>query len=319
MARGITAGSKIALIGAGNVGASIAYVMSIKRTCDELVIIDVAKEKAEGEVMDIVHGLPFLNSMIIRTGDFSDVKDCDIIVFAAGAGRKPGETRLDLAAKNCRIAKAATTEIMKHYNGGVILVVANPVDVLTYHICKWSGLPRHLVVGSGTVLDGIRLRTLLAKKFNIDMKNVHAYIIGEHGETQFPAWSFSKIAGCTLDEFCRITNTVLTEEEKETFAHDTKTAGAEIIKRKGATFYGIAIAVNELCASFLHDQNTIRTVGTVLEGEYGMNDVVLNIPCVVGHDGIEKILEIELPADEYAKLEKARDNVKSVIDATKDI
>ncbi len=319
MPRGITAGSKIAIIGAGNVGASIAYVMSIKRTCDELVIIDVAKEKAEGEVMDLVHGLPFLNPMIIRTGDYADIKDCDIIVFAAGAGRKPGETRLDLAAKNCRIAKAVTTEMMKHYNGGVILVVANPVDVLTYHICKWSGLPRHLVVGSGTVLDGTRFRTLLSKKFKIDMKNIHAYIFGEHGESQFPAWSFSKVAGFSIEEFCKISNITLTEQEKEEIARQTRTAGAEVIKRKGATFYGIAVAVNELCSSFLRDQNTIRTVGTVLEGEYGMHDVVLNVPCVVGHDGIEQILEVRLPEDEYAKLEKARDSIKAVIEATRDI
>ena len=311
--------SKIAIIGAGNVGASIAYVMSIKRTCDELVLIDVIREKAEGEVMDIVHGLPFLNTMTIRTGDFSDVADCGIIVFSAGAGRKPGETRLDLAAKNCRIAKSATLEMMKYYNGGVILVVANPVDVLTYQIAKWSGLPRHLVVGSGTVLDGIRLRTLLAHKFNIDMKNIHAYIIGEHGEAQFPAWSFSKIAGCTIEEFCKISGNNLSEEEKEQFAKDTRTAGAEIIKRKGATFYGIAIAVNELCASLLHDKNTIRTVGAVLDGEYGLKDVVLNVPCVVGRNGIEKILEIDLTEDENQKLLKASDSVKSVLVGTNDI
>ncbi len=319
MARGIQKGSKIAIIGAGNVGASIAYVMSIKRTCDELVLIDVVREKAEGEVMDLVHGLPFLNSMTIRVGGYPDVADCDIIVFAAGAGRKPGETRLDLAAKNCRIAKTITMEMMKYYNGGVVLVVANPVDVLTYQIAKWSGIPRHLIVGSGTVLDGIRLRTLLSEKFDVDMKNIHAYIIGEHGEAQFPAWSFSKIAGCTIDEFCNITGKTLTDEEKERIAKETRTAGAEIIKRKGATFYGIAIAVNELCASLLRDQNTIRTVGAVLEGEYGMHEVVLNIPCVVGHNGIEHILEIPLPDDEREKLQHACDSVKSVIEATNDI
>lgn len=319
MAIGVRRGSKIAIIGAGNVGASIAYVMSIRHTCDELVIIDIDKGKAEGEAMDITHGLPFLSQMTVRVGEYSDVKDCDIIVFAAGSGRKPGETRLDLAAKNCRIAKAATEEIMKYYNGGVILVVSNPVDVITYHIARWSGLPRHLVVGSGTVLDGTRLRTLLSKKFNIDMKNVHAYIFGEHGETQFPSWSFTKIAGFTIDEYCQASGIALSEEEKEDMAAKTRTAGAEIIKRKGATFYGIAVACNELCRSLLRDENTIRTVGTVLDGEYGLSNLVLNVPCIVGHDGIEKILEIDLPDKERALLVKAAENVKSVIDQTMDI
>ncbi len=312
-------GKKIAVIGAGNVGASIAYVMTIKNTCRELVLIDIDREKAEGEAMDIIHGLPFLERMDIYAGDFSDVKGCDIIVMAAGAGRKPGETRLDLASKNVRIAKSVTEQIKKYYDGGIILVVANPVDVLTYHITKWMDLPKGKVVGSGTVLDGVRLRTLLGEKFNIDLKNIHAYILGEHGDSQFPSWSFSKIAGFSIDEYCTKTGIPFPEEERERLALQTKKAGAEIIKRKGATFYGIAVATNALCESIIQDENTIRTVGSVLDGEYGMHDVVLNVPSIVGDRGVEKILEVDLSEDELAKLKKSAESVKAVIEATKDI
>ncbi len=312
-------GKKIAVIGAGNVGASIAYVMSIKNTCRELVLIDVDRQKAEGEAMDIIHGLPFLNRMNIYAGDFSDIQGCDIIVMSAGAGRKPGETRLDLAQKNVRIAKSVTEEINKYYDGGIILVVANPVDVLTYHITKWTNLPKGKVVGSGTVLDGVRLRTLLGKKFNIDLKNIHAYTLGEHGDSQFPSWSFSKIAGFSVDEYCEKTGIEFTEEEREEMALQAKTAGAEIIKRKGATFYGIAVATNALCESILQDENTIRTVGSVLDGEYGLSDVVVNVPSIVGDRGVEQILEVDLPEDELEKLRKSAESVKAVIDATKDI
>ncbi|NLJ70821.1 MAG: L-lactate dehydrogenase [Clostridiaceae bacterium] len=316
--RGI-GGTKIAIVGAGNVGANVAYVMSIRYTCNELVLIDIDHKRAEGEVMDIRHGLPFLHEMDIYAGDYSDIKGCDIIVVTAGAGRKPGETRLDLAEKNCQIAKSMTESIMKYYDGGIILVVSNPVDVLTYHVSKWTGLPRGIVVGSGTVLDGIRLRTLLAEKFNIDMKNMHAYIFGEHGETQFPAWSFSKIAGFSIDDYCIASGIELTEQEKIEMAEKTRRAGAEVIKRKGATYYGIGIATTQLCNSFINDENTIRTVGCVLEGEYGLNDVVVSVPCIVGADGIEKILEVQLPPDEMELLHQSAAAVRSVIDLTKHI
>lgn len=312
-------GTKVCIIGAGNVGANLAYVMSIQNTCKELVLIDVAKNKAEGEVMDIIHGLPFLNHMEIRAGSYQDVKGADVIVVTAGAGRKPGETRLDLASKNVGIAKAISDELMKYYDGGIILVVSNPVDVITYHFTQWTGLPKGRVVGSGTVLDGIRFRTLLGRKFDIDFKNVHAYILGEHGETQFPSWSYSRISGLTVDEYCKVTGVELSDEEKAEIAYKTRTAGAEVIKNKGATFYGIGIATNALCESILHDENTIRTVGSVLNGEYGLNDVVVNVPSILGRDGVEKILEIDLPENEMALLHKSAESIKAVIDATKHI
>lgn len=312
-------GTKIAIIGAGNVGATVAYAMSIRNTCNELVLIDINRQKAEGEVMDIKHGLPFLDHLNIYAGDYSDIKGSDIIVITAGANRQPGETRLDLAEKNSRIAKSMTESIMKHYDGGIILVISNPVDVLTYHISKWTGLSRGSVVGSGTVLDCIRLRTLLADKFNINMKDVYAYVIGEHGESQFPAWSFSKISGFSIDDYSAASGVEFAENEKLEMAERTRKAGAETIKRKGATFYGIGIAATELCGAFLNDKKAIYTIGCILEGEYGLRDTVVSVPCIVGSKGIEKILEVQLPPDELELLHKSAAAVRSVIDLTANV
>lgn len=313
------AGAKVAVIGAGSVGASIAYAMSIKQMCSELVIIDVNKEKAIGEVMDINHGLPFLGQMEIKAGDYSDCADCDVIVVTAGIPRKPGETRLDLARKNVILGKKITESIMEYYNGGVILVVSNPVDVMTYMISKWSGLPKGRVIGSGTVLDSARFRYLLSEKLDVDVRNIHGYIIGEHGDSQFPAWSATNIAGMTVEDYCNTTGIEFTDEERAEIIEKTKRAGADIIKNKGATFYAIAIAVNTICESILKGSSTIRTVGNVMNGEYGLSDVVMNVPAVVGKDGVERVLVLDLTPDEQAKLQYSADQVRQIIDAVKDI
>ncbi len=313
------AGAKVAIIGAGSVGASIAYAMSIKQLCSELVIIDVNQNKAIGEVMDINHGLPFLGQMEIKAGDYSECADCDVIIVTAGIPRKPGETRLDLARKNVQLGKIITDNIMQYYNGGVILVVSNPVDVMTYMISKWSGLPRGRVIGSGTVLDSARFRYLLSEKLDVDVRNIHGYIIGEHGDSQFPAWSATNIAGMDVDDYCRTANIELTNEEMDEIIEKTKRAGADIIKNKGATFYAIAIAVNTICESILKGSSTIRTVGSVLNGEYGLSDVVINVPSVVGKDGVERILVLDLTEEELTKLRYSAEQVQSIIDAVKDI
>lgn len=311
--------SKIAIIGAGSVGASVAYAASIKQLASELVIIDVNQEKALGEAMDINHGLPFLGEMKIRSGDYSDVADSSVIVVTAGIPRKPGETRLDLAKKNVALGKSITENIMKHYNGGVILVVSNPVDVMTYMIAKWSGLPKGRVVGSGTVLDSARFRYLLSEKLEIDVRNVHGYIIGEHGDSQFAAWSATNIAGLNIDDYCATADIVFTDEERAAIVEDTKKAGAEIIKRKGATFYGVAVAVNTIIESILKDACTIRTVGTVMDGEYGLNDVVVNVPSIIGKDGVTRVLELYLTAKEREQMKTSANSVRAIINEVKDL
>lgn len=314
-----SARSKVVIIGAGFVGASAAFAMSINQLCSELVLIDINGAKASGEAIDINHGLPFLGQMNIHAGDYSDCANADVIVITAGAARKPGETRLDLAKKNVAIAKGMTENIMKYYNGGVILVVANPVDILTYMISKWSGLPAGRVIGSGTVLDSARFRSLLSQKFNIDVKNIHGYIIGEHGDSQFPAWSATHIAGLSIDEYCAATGTVFTAEDRIEIAKDVRTAGADIIKDKGATYYGIAIAINIIVESLLHGNNTIRTVGAIMNGEYGIHDIAINVPCIIGANGVEKVLELTLTPEEKKLMQHSAEQVKLVLDQVKDI
>jgi L-lactate dehydrogenase len=312
--RNHVSGSKVAVIGSGSVGASIAFAMSIKQLCSELVLIDINQDKAEGETRDINHGLPFLGQMSVRPGGFDECADCDVIIVTAGIPRKPGETRLELAKKNVALGRQITSSIMEYYNGGVILVVSNPVDVMTYMISKWSGLPKGRVIGSGTVLDSSRFRYLLSQKLDIDVKNVHGYIIGEHGDSQLPAWSATNIAGLTVDDYCKTSGMEFTEADRAEIIEETKMAGAEIIRRKGATYYAIAIAVNTIVESILKGTSTIRTVGTVMNGEYGLKDVVVSVPSIISADGVERVLELELTEHEHQQLVFSASQVRSVIE-----
>ena len=312
-------GSKVAIIGAGAVGSATAFSMAIQQLCTELVLIDVNKEKAQGEVLDISHGLPFLGQMDLYAGDYSDVKDCDLIVITAGIPRKEGETRLDLAKKNVALGKKITESIMEHYNGGNILVVSNPVDVLTYKITQWSGLPRNRVLGSGTVLDSARFRTLLSQKLKIDVRNVHGYIIGEHGDSQLPAWSATNIAGLSIDDYAKTSGISFTQADRIEIAEKTRFSGAEVIKLKGATYNGIAVSVSTIAKSLLKGENTIRTVGSVLNGEYGIYDVATNVPSVINADGIERVLELELEPQELRFLQSSAEQVKKILNEVKDI
>lgn len=309
-------GFKISVVGAGFVGASAAFAMSINNLVSELVLVDVNKEKAFGEALDISHGLSFTGNMKVYSGDYSDVKDSDIIVITAGANRKPGETRLDLAKKNTTIMKGIVESIMEHYNKGVILVVSNPVDVLAYKVQQWSGLPKNKVIGSGTVLDSARFRTHISEVIDVDVKNVHGYIIGEHGDSQLPLWSATHIAGIQFDEYLKINNLNV---DKDQLFNDVKAAGATIIKNKGATYYGIALSINRICESILKDYNTIMPVGTVVNGLYGINDVVLNLPAVVGADGASKVLELNITENELKLLKHSAEQVKLILDEVKDI
>lgn len=312
-------GSKVAIIGAGAVGSSIAFAMSIQQACTELVLIDVNKDKARGEALDISHGLPFLGPMELYAGDYSDVKDCDLIILTAGIPRKPGETRLDLAKKNVLLGKSITQSIMENYTSGNILVVSNPVDILTYMVSQWSGLPRNRVLGSGTVLDSARFRTLLSQKLDIDVRNVHGYIIGEHGDSQLPAWSATNIAGLSIDDYSKTTGIPFTQADRIEIAEKTRFSGAEVIGLKGATFNGIAVSVSTIARSLLKGENTIRTVGSVLNGEYGISEVATNVPSIIGADGIERVLELELEPQELRFLQSSAEQVKGILKEVKNL
>lgn len=312
-------GSKVAIIGSGAVGSTIAYSMAIQQLCTELVLVDVNADKAKGEALDISHALPFLGQMDLYAGSYADLKDCDLIILTAGIPRKAGETRMDLAKKNVALGKEITKNVMEHYNSGNIVVVSNPCDILTYMVSKWSGLPKNRVLGSGTVLDSARFRTLLSQKLDIDVRNVHGYIIGEHGDTQLPAWSATNIAGLSIDDYARTTGISFTQADRAEIAERTRLGGAEVIKLKGATFYGIGVSVSTIAQSLLKGENTIRTVGSVLNGEYGITDVCTNVPTIIGANGIEKVLELELDPQELRFLQHSAEQVKAILNEVKDI
>jgi len=307
--------SKIAIIGAGFVGATTAYTIAMNQLVQEIVLIDVNREKAIGEAMDISHGLCHMGQMNVHEGDYSDCADCDIIIVTAGLNRKPGETRLDLAKKNVPIARDITDNIMKHYTRGVILVVANPVDVLTYLIQKWSGLPLGRVMGTGTALDSSRFRTLVSERIGVDIKNVHGYMIGEHGDAMVPMWSATNIAGEQLDEVCRARGIpALTEEERAKIVEQVKTGGADVIRFKGATYFAIASVTSNICEAILKNQSTIKTVASVIEGPNGIRDVALSLPSVVNSDGVSQVLDLPLSASENEALIACVRKMKDFLD-----
>ena len=310
--------SKIAIIGSGLVGSSVAFSAALLGQCAEIAIIDVNREKAEGEAMDISHGLAFMGQMKLYAGDYSDCADANVIVVTAGLKRKPGDTRLDLAKNNAVVIKEIVQSIMKYYKDGLILVVSNPVDVMTYYIHKWSGLPAKKVFGTGTVLDSARFKYLLSDKLSIDVRNVHGHVIGEHGDSQIPVWSSASVAGVKLDEYCRIRRKEFTVD-RQIIAEDVKKSGSSIIQKKGATYYAIAATVNRVLEAIFKNQNSVMTLSSVLDGQYGLKDVALGLPCVINEDGIDAVLDIQLEPDELAGFKKSAVEVKKVIEELKNV
>lgn len=311
--------SKIAIIGAGFVGAAAAYNISINQTVSEIVLIEVNKEKAMGEALDINHGLCHIAQMDIHAGSYDECAECDIIVITAGLSRKPGETRLDLAAKNIPIAKEITANIMKNYVNSVILVVANPADILTYLIQQWSGLPAGRVFGSGTSLDSARFRYYLAQKLKVDVANVHGYVIGEHGDAQIPLWSATQIAGQNVDEYCHAMGISFTDKDKAEIASKTKTGGADVIKLKGATYFAIAGTIENIVEAVINDKNSIKTVASLVNGPYGIEDVSLSLPSVISKQGVTKIIDYTLSSKEGAALKACADKMKAFLAEVKSI
>ena len=303
--------TKISIIGAGAVGAACAFSIATQRLCAEIVIIDVNKEKAEGEAMDISHGLITMGTMNIYSGDYSDIVDSDLIVITAGVGRKPGETRLDLANKNISIARDVTANIMKYYNGGAIMVVSNPVDVITYLIQKESGLPIGRVFGTGTVLDSARFRYFLSTKIDADIRNIHGYTAGEHGEAQFAVWSSVHVSGMRLDSFCEKKGILL---DKDEVMRETVSSGAQVIKRKGVTNYAIAAIVAELAATVLKNRRSIFSVTSLLDDYYGISDVAISVPSFVGDEGVAGKLMYDFTQDEMANLHNTATKIRAFMD-----
>lgn len=306
-------GRKIVVVGTGFVGATISYSLIARNLVNDLVLIDINDQKAHGEAVDISHAAPVFGSAKVRAGEYKDVKDSDIIIITAGVNRKPGETRLDLASKNVGIMKSIVEEIMKYYNGGLFIIVSNPVDVITTMVQKWTGLPAEKIIGSGTSLDTVRLRQTLYEMYNVDVKNIHASVIGEHGETQFPYWSGVAIGSVPLKKYPKTDGTYITDEEMERIAQDVTKSGAYIIKNKGATYFGVASAVSEIVDAICGCRNKIIPVSMVKDELYGMKNVALSVPRIIGRSGIVADVPITLTAEEEEKMKKSAENVYSIV------
>lgn len=304
---------KAAIIGCGFVGASIAFRFLQQGTFSHLVLLDANRDKAEGEAIDLSDGLPYGSAMEIRAGDYDDITDCALVVITAGANQKPGETRLELIGRNITILQSILTEITSRPFQGILLVVSNPVDVLTYAAQRISGYPRERVIGSGTVLDTARFKQLLGKELGVDSRNIHAFIAGEHGDSELAVWSGANVSGLDLDSFCRICGKELDAATRDRLYREIRDSADKIIRRKGATYYGIAMAVGRIAACIVKDEHAVLPISVVLEGEYGLSGLALSIPSIVGRGGLEKPLEIPLEARERAALEDSAAQLKEAI------
>ena len=303
---------KVAVIGCGFVGSSSAFALMQSGLFSEMVLIDADTKRAEGEAMDISHGISFARPMQIYAGNYDDITDAAIIVITAGANQKPDETRLDLIKTNAAIMKSIVGEIKKRDFGGILLIVSNPVDILTLIALKESGYPSNRVIGSGTVLDTGRFKYLLGEHLDVDSRSVHAFIIGEHGDSELAAWSNARIGGLKVNDFCELRGHFNHEQSMKKIFEDVRNSAYEIIERKHATYYGIAMAVKRICEAIVRNEKSILPVSSLMTGEYGLNDVVLSIPAVVGETGVQKVIPIELNDEELTKLKDSANILKDI-------
>lgn len=309
---------KVVLVGTGFVGMSMAYSMLNRGGIEELVLIDIDKEKTIGEEMDLSHGLPYApQKMVIKAGDYNDCKDAQIVVITAGVAQKPGQTRLELAEVNTKIMKQITNSIMASGFDGIIVVASNPVDLMTYVVSETSGLPKNRVIGSGTVLDTARLRYLMADYLKVSSKNIHAYIMGEHGDSSFVPWEHAYVGCKKVKDIMRDNNHPI--EDLNKIHKGVVDAAYEIIEKKKATYYGIGMALNRLVRAILDNENAILTVSTYLkDGQYGQDDIYIGVPAVINSDGVRELLELDLNEEEQAKLDNSCKLMKEMREASID-
>ena len=303
---------KAAVIGCGFVGSATAFTLMQSRLFSELVLLDVNMEKADGEAKDIAHGIPFAGQMKIYAGTYDDAADAAIIIITAGANQKPGETRLDLLQKNTAIYQSIIPEIVKRDFGGILLIVSNPVDILTYVALKLSGLPENRVLGSGTVLDTARLKYALGEHLGVDSRSVHSFIIGEHGDSEIAAWSSTNVSGIPLNDFCEMRGHFNHDAAMDAIAEKVKNSAYEIISKKQATYYGIAMSVKRICECIVRNERSILPVSAMMHGEYGIEDITLSMPAIVGIGGVETHVPIALSEEEAEKLVESAKKLKEV-------
>ncbi|MDP8298106.1 MAG: L-lactate dehydrogenase [Candidatus Orphnella occulta] len=305
---------KIAIVGCGNVGSTFAFALSTSGIAREITLVDTNQERAKGESMDLNHGASFIKPVLISHSGYEGCEGADIVVITAGVGQKPGQSRLDLVENNISIFKEMIPAITKYSKDAILLVVSNPMDILTYVTQKISGLPKNRVMGSGTVLDSSRLRFLIGKHCNVDPRNVHAYIIGEHGDTELAVWSHASIAGMVLKEYCPLCNSKCNYHmELDNIFNQVKNAAYEIISTKGATSYAIALALVRIVEAIIRDENSVLPISAYIEGYYGIKDICLSIPSIINKEGVKKVLRLDLSKDEQAQLVSSAGVLKDII------
>jgi L-lactate dehydrogenase len=295
--------TRVAVVGLGNVGATLGYALLFSGLAAEIALIDKNHAKAEGEAMDLNHAVPFAHPTRIWAGQYADCAGAAVVVIAAGANQKPGETRLDLLQRNVNIFAEIVPRVVEHNRDCILLIATNPVDVLTKVSLQLSGLPAHRVMGSGTILDTARFRYLLSQHFGVDPRSVHAFIIGEHGDSEVPVWSLANIAGMRLEDFCAAQGRKCDWQALHSIFEQTRDAAYHIIARKQATYYGVAAGIMRIIEAILRNQNTVLSVSSLVSGEYGISDLCLSLPSIVNRDGIEKVLHLQLSDREVEKLQ----------------
>ena len=308
---------KVVVIGAGSVGTTYIYAMMHTGLASQIVLIDLDQKRVQGEVMDLEQGLAFIQPVKIQPGDYSDCADANLIVVTAGAKQIPGQSRLELIQRNADIVKAICDEIKKHNSDAVMLMVANPVDALTQVALKQLGWPRERVIGSGTVLDSARFRSMLSQHCGVDTRNVHAYILGEHGDSEVAAWSMTHIAGVTMKDYCTICQGCDSKTGHEEIVRLVRDSAYHIIDYKGSTYYAIGLSLTRISGTILRNEHSILTVSLLLQGEYGIDDICLSVPCVVGKSGVERIITAQLSQDEQAALKASAQTLRKVLDNIK--
>ncbi len=293
---------KCAIVGAGFVGSTSAFALLQGGLFSEIVLIDVNRKKAEGEAMDLNHGISFTQPAKLYAGEYDDLADAALVILAAGANQQPGETRLDLLHKNAEVFRSVVAEIVRRNRDCILLVVTNPVDVLTWATLNYSGFPPERVLGSGTVLDTARLKFLLGERFGVDSRNIHAYIIGEHGDSELPLWSTANVGGVDLKDFCADCGQCDDLACLREVFEETRTSAYRIIEGKGATYYAVALAVRRIAEAIVRDERSILTVSCLLQGQYGLRDVCVGVPAIVGSGGVGKVLDLKVSQEELAGL-----------------
>jgi L-lactate dehydrogenase len=304
---------KVGIVGAGFVGTSFAYSLMQRGIASELVLVDTNADKAIGEMMDLNHGLSFTQPMKITAGTYADLEGAKVVVLTAGASQKPGETRLDLLARNIKIFQSIIPEIVKNNPNGIVLIATNPVDILTYFFLQESKLPPAKVIGSGTILDTSRFRFLLGQYYGVEARSVHAYIVGEHGNDEIPLWSLANIGGVRLQEFAPLKNKQYDREEINRIFLSVRDAANEIIRRKGATYYAIGLGLLSIVEAILGNYRSVLSVSTLMTGQYGVNDICLSLPCVVGANGVEEVLTLTMSEEEQRGFQSSAEKLKAYL------